>query len=83
MYIRWQCSQSATRGYKNTELISLDYSMYMDVCFSFQHCIMALCSSSFSELGLQLLTDLLSLRDCSYWLVRNELLETLAEVDFR
>lgn len=55
----------------------------MDVCFSFQHCIMALCSSSLSELGLQLLIDLLTLRDCSYWLVRNELLETLAEVDFR
>lgn len=55
----------------------------MEVCFLFQHCIMALCSSSFSELGLQLLIDLLALRDCSYWLVRNELLETLAEVDFR
>ncbi|XP_053357677.1 huntingtin isoform X2 [Clarias gariepinus] len=52
-------------------------------CSAVRHCIMALCSSSFSELGLQLLIDLLTLRDCSYWLVRNELLETLAEVDFR
>ncbi|XP_053477902.1 huntingtin isoform X2 [Ictalurus furcatus] len=52
-------------------------------CSAVRHCIMALCSSSLSELGLQLLIDLLTLRDCSYWLVRNELLETLAEVDFR
>lgn len=48
-----------------------------------QHCIMALCCSSFSELGLQLVINLLTLRDCSYWLVRTELLETLAEMDFR
>lgn len=44
---------------------------------------MSLCSSSSSELGLQLITDVLSLRDSSYWLVRTELLETLAEIDFR
>lgn len=44
---------------------------------------MALSSSTFSELGLQLLIDLLGLRDCSYWLVRTELLETVAEIDFR
>ena len=50
---------------------------------AFQHCIMSLCSSSYSDLGLQLITDLLSLRSSSYWLVRTELLETLAEVDFR
>lgn len=50
---------------------------------SFQHCVMSLCSSSYSDLGLQLLTDLLSLRSSSYWLVRTELLETLAETDFR
>ena len=51
----------------------------------FQHCLMALCSSSssFSEQGLQLVTDLLTLRHCSYWLVRNELLETLGDLDFR
>uniref|UniRef100_A0A8C2IP36 Huntingtin n=1 Tax=Cyprinus carpio TaxID=7962 RepID=A0A8C2IP36_CYPCA len=47
------------------------------------HCIMALCNGSLSELGLQLLIDLLTLKDCSYWLVRTELLETLAEIDFR
>lgn len=44
---------------------------------------MSLCSSSYSELGLQLITDLLGLRNSSYWLVRTELLETLAEIDFR
>lgn len=48
-----------------------------------QHCIMALCNGSLSELGLQLLIDLMTLKDCSYWLVRTELLETLAEIDFR
>ncbi|XP_066534472.1 huntingtin isoform X4 [Hoplias malabaricus] len=52
-------------------------------CSAVRHCIMALCSSTLSELGLQLLINLLALRDCSYWLVRTELLETLAEVDFR
>ncbi|XP_076831790.1 huntingtin isoform X3 [Brachyhypopomus gauderio] len=52
-------------------------------CSAVRHCIMALCSSTHSELGLQLLIDLLTLRDSSYWLVRTELLETLAEVDFR
>ncbi|XP_036183467.1 huntingtin isoform X5 [Myotis myotis] len=49
----------------------------------FQHCVMSLCSSSYSDLGLQLITDVLSLRSSSYWLVRTELLETLAETDFR
>ena len=48
-----------------------------------QHCLMTVCSSTLSELGLQLLINLLALRDCSYWLVRTELLETLAEMDFR
>ncbi|XP_061107320.1 huntingtin-like isoform X2 [Conger conger] len=54
-------------------------------CGSVRHCLMALCSSSssFSEQGLQLVTDLLTLRHCSYWLVRNELLETLGDLDFR
>uniref|UniRef100_A0A8B9HS88 Huntingtin n=1 Tax=Astyanax mexicanus TaxID=7994 RepID=A0A8B9HS88_ASTMX len=52
-------------------------------CSAVRHCIMALCSSSLSELGLQLIINLLTLKDCSYWLVRTELLETLAEVDFR
>lgn len=51
--------------------------------FRSQHCVMSLCSSSYSELGLQLITDLLGLRNSSYWLVRTELLETLAEIDFR
>lgn len=50
---------------------------------TFQHCITSLCNSSYSDLGLQLLTDVLSLQSSSYWLVRTELLETLAEVDFR
>jgi hypothetical protein len=50
---------------------------------AFQHCIMSLCSSSYSDLGLQLLIDVLTLRNSSYWLVRTELLETLAEIDFR
>lgn len=49
----------------------------------YQHCIMTLSSSSLSELGLQLVIDLFALRDSSYWLVRTELLETLAEMDFR
>lgn len=44
---------------------------------------MTVASSSLSELGLQLVIDLLALRDSSYWLVRTELLETLAEMDFR
>lgn len=52
-------------------------------CLAFQHCVMSLCSSSYSDLGLQLITDVLSLRSSSYWLVRTELLETLAETDFR
>ncbi|XP_057187145.1 huntingtin isoform X2 [Triplophysa rosa] len=52
-------------------------------CAAVRHCIMALCNGSHSELGLQLLVDLLTLKDCSYWLVRTELLETLAEIDFR
>uniref|UniRef100_A0A8C9TDV1 Huntingtin n=1 Tax=Scleropages formosus TaxID=113540 RepID=A0A8C9TDV1_SCLFO len=52
-------------------------------CAAVKHCIMALCCSSYSELGLQLIINLLTLRDCSYWLVRTELLDTLAEIDFR
>ncbi|NWU79596.1 HD protein, partial [Onychorhynchus coronatus] len=52
-------------------------------CTAVRHCIMSLCSSSYSELGLQLVVDLLTLKNSSYWLVRTELLETLAEVDFR
>ncbi|TKS69194.1 Huntingtin Huntington disease protein -like protein [Collichthys lucidus] len=52
-------------------------------CSAVRHCIMTICSSTLSELGLQLVIDLLTLRDCSYWLVRTELLETLAEMDFR
>uniref|UniRef100_A0A671NZB9 Huntingtin-like n=1 Tax=Sinocyclocheilus anshuiensis TaxID=1608454 RepID=A0A671NZB9_9TELE len=52
-------------------------------CAAIRHCIMALCNGSLSELGLQLLIDLLTLKDCSYWLVRTELLETLADIDFR
>ncbi|XP_075893458.1 huntingtin isoform X5 [Nelusetta ayraudi] len=52
-------------------------------CSAVRHCIMTLSSSSLSELGLQLVIDLFALRDSSYWLVRTELLETLAEMDFR
>ncbi|XP_028973894.2 huntingtin isoform X2 [Esox lucius] len=52
-------------------------------CSAVRHCIMTLCSSTLSELGLQLLIDLLTLKDCSYWLVRTELLDTIAEMDFR
>ncbi|XP_037546596.1 huntingtin, partial [Nematolebias whitei] len=52
-------------------------------CSAVRHCIMTLCSSTLSELGLQLVIDLFALRDCSYWLVRTELLETLADLDFR
>ncbi|KAM4604138.1 huntingtin isoform 2-T2 [Polymixia lowei] len=52
-------------------------------CSAVRHCIMTVCGSTLSELGLQLMIDLLTLRDCSYWLVRTELLETLAEMDFR
>ncbi|XP_077574963.1 huntingtin isoform X4 [Stigmatopora nigra] len=52
-------------------------------CVAVRHCIMTMCSSTLSELGLQLVIDLLALTDSSYWLVRTELLETLAEMDFR
>ncbi|XP_058157313.1 huntingtin isoform X2 [Dasypus novemcinctus] len=52
-------------------------------CTAVRHCVMSLCSSSFSELGLQLIIDVLTLRNSSYWLVRTELLETVAEIDFR
>ncbi|XP_021116025.1 huntingtin isoform X3 [Heterocephalus glaber] len=52
-------------------------------CTAVRHCVLSLCSSSYSGLGLQLLVDLLALRGSSYWLVRTELLETLAEMDFR
>nr|XP_046259998.1 huntingtin isoform X3 [Scatophagus argus] len=52
-------------------------------CSAVRHCIMTLCNSTLSELGLQLVINVLALRDSSYWLVRTELLETLAELDFR
>uniref|UniRef100_A0A4W6F4R4 Huntingtin n=1 Tax=Lates calcarifer TaxID=8187 RepID=A0A4W6F4R4_LATCA len=52
-------------------------------CSAVRHCIMTMCNSTLSELGLQLVINLLALRDLSYWLVRTELLETLAEMDFR
>uniref|UniRef100_A0A3B4ZTX2 Huntingtin n=1 Tax=Stegastes partitus TaxID=144197 RepID=A0A3B4ZTX2_9TELE len=52
-------------------------------CSAVRHCIMTVCSSTLSELGLQLVINLFALRDSSYWLVRTELLETLAELDFR
>ncbi|KAG8508650.1 LOW QUALITY PROTEIN: Huntingtin [Galemys pyrenaicus] len=52
-------------------------------CAAVRHCVMSLCSSSYSELGVQLITDVMTLRNSSYWLVRTELLETLAEIDFR
>uniref|UniRef100_A0A8C5LPB9 Huntingtin n=1 Tax=Leptobrachium leishanense TaxID=445787 RepID=A0A8C5LPB9_9ANUR len=52
-------------------------------CVAVRHCITSLCCSTYSELGLQLLIDLLTLKNSSYWLVRTELLETLAEIDFR
>ncbi|KAM4051264.1 huntingtin isoform 4-T4 [Anomaloglossus baeobatrachus] len=52
-------------------------------CAAVRHCISSLCCSTFSEFGLQLMIDLLTLKNSSYWLVRTELLETLAEIDFR
>ncbi|XP_068177228.1 huntingtin isoform X2 [Antennarius striatus] len=52
-------------------------------CSAVRHCIMTVCSSTLSDLGLKLLINLLALKDSSYWLVRTELLETLAEMDFR
>ncbi|XP_069797989.1 huntingtin isoform X3 [Narcine bancroftii] len=52
-------------------------------CAAVRQCITSLCNSSYSELGLQLIIDLLNLKNNSYWLVRTELLETLAEMDFR
>ncbi|XP_013766969.1 huntingtin [Pundamilia nyererei] len=52
-------------------------------CSAVRHCITTICSSTLSELGLQLVIDLFALKDCGYWLVRTELLETLAELDFR
>lgn len=60
--------------------MSLSLTFFVSLC---QHCIMTVSSSTLSELGLQLVIDLLALRDSSYWLVRTELLETLAEMDFR
>lgn len=61
--------------------VSLTHCFF--VCVLFQHCITTICSSTLSELGLQLVIDLFALKDCGYWLVRTELLETLAELDFR
>ncbi|XP_040191278.1 huntingtin isoform X2 [Rana temporaria] len=52
-------------------------------CVSVRHCISSLLCSTYSEHGLQLMIDLLTLKNSSYWLVRTELLETLAEIDFR
>ncbi|XP_006875391.1 PREDICTED: huntingtin [Chrysochloris asiatica] len=52
-------------------------------CTAVRHCVMSLCSSGYSDLGLQLVIDVLTLKNNSYWLVRTELLETLAEIDFR
>ncbi|XP_057562698.1 huntingtin isoform X4 [Hippopotamus amphibius kiboko] len=52
-------------------------------CTAVRLCAMSLCSSSDSQWGLQLITDVLALRSSSYWLVRTELLETVAEIDFR
>ncbi|XP_024914358.1 huntingtin isoform X2 [Cynoglossus semilaevis] len=52
-------------------------------CSAVRHCIMTICNSTLSELGLQLVVNLQPLRDSSYWLVRTELLDTLAEMDFR
>ncbi|KAM4585009.1 huntingtin isoform 1-T1 [Odontesthes bonariensis] len=52
-------------------------------CSAVRHCIMTLCSSTLSELGLRVVIDLFALKDSSYWLVRTELLETLSELDFR
>uniref|UniRef100_A0A3P8PXR4 Huntingtin n=1 Tax=Astatotilapia calliptera TaxID=8154 RepID=A0A3P8PXR4_ASTCA len=52
-------------------------------CSAVRHCITTICSSTLSEIGLQLVIDLFALKDCGYWLVRTELLETLAELDFR
>ncbi|XP_075400754.1 huntingtin isoform X2 [Tenrec ecaudatus] len=52
-------------------------------CAAVRLCVMSLCSSSYSEAGLQLLIDVLALRSSAYWLVRTELLDTLAEIDFR
>lgn len=63
--------------------IQLCMCVFIFDVFFLQHCLMTVCSSALSELGLQLLINLLALRDCSYWLVRTELLETLAEMDFR
>lgn len=62
--------------------VSLTHCFFC-VCVLFQHCITTICSSTLSELGLQLVIDLFALKDCGYWLVRTELLETLAELDFR
>ncbi|XP_068606729.1 huntingtin [Brachionichthys hirsutus] len=52
-------------------------------CSAVRHCIATVCSSTLGDLGLKLLISLLALRDSSYWLVRTELLDTLAEMDFR
>uniref|UniRef100_UPI00358E7878 huntingtin isoform X3 n=1 Tax=Myxine glutinosa TaxID=7769 RepID=UPI00358E7878 len=52
-------------------------------CIAVRQCIMSLCTSRHSSLGMQLLTDLLELRRCSYWLARTELTHVLTEVDFR
>lgn len=64
-------------------LLFVSLTHWFFVCVLFQHCITTICSSTLSEIGLQLVIDLFALKDCGYWLVRTELLETLAELDFR
>lgn len=76
-----RCSSSETRGERGPAASQSPGCERRGLAF--QHCITSLCNSSDSALGLQLLTDVLGLRGSSYWLVRTELLETLAEVDFR
>uniref|UniRef100_A0A8C4XY03 Huntingtin n=1 Tax=Gopherus evgoodei TaxID=1825980 RepID=A0A8C4XY03_9SAUR len=52
----------------------ISFLCYMQTgCAAVRHCIMSLCSSSYCELGLQLIIDLLTLKNSSYWLVRTEL----------
>ncbi|XP_078717925.1 huntingtin isoform X2 [Lampetra fluviatilis] len=52
-------------------------------CVGVRHCVMQLCNSKQSGLGLTLLSALLHLHDNSYWLVRTELMDTVADIDFR
>ncbi|XP_076812038.1 huntingtin-like isoform X3 [Clavelina lepadiformis] len=52
-------------------------------CSAITVCFSTLCASTYNNLGLSLLLSLLRLKQNSYWLVKVDLLEILASVNFR